>query len=84
MRTFKAPIRRAFHQFGLTVIRTSAYTALRRERDQLIQRTFALEGLSDGEANADGSDHQAMMAYHILKAGFDDLDPGFRPLMEFE
>lgn len=83
MRRLKSPIRRAFNQLGFTVIRTSAYTALRRERDELIQRAFALEGVrSGGEASVDGADHQAMMAYHILKAGFDDLDEQFRPLTD--
>jgi O-methyltransferase len=84
MRSFKAPIRRAFNQLGFTVIRTSAYAALRRERDELMKRAFALQAVREGEGAAiDGADHQAMMAYHIMKAGFDDLEPGFQPLMDF-
>lgn len=83
MRRFKKPIRQAFNQLGFTVIRTSAYSALRRERDDLIRRAFALENARGGESNPESADHQAMAAYHILKAGFDDLEPGFRPLMDF-
>jgi hypothetical protein len=82
MRRFKAPIRRAFNQLGFTVIRTAAYDELRRERDELVKRAFALQSARDGQP-ADGDDHQAMMAYHSMKAGFDDLEPGFRPLMDF-
>jgi hypothetical protein len=82
MRRLKKPIRQAFKHLGFTIIRTSAYEALRREHDELVRRAFALDPARAGDADIDRSDHQAMMAYHIMKAGFDDLDPGFRPIME--
>ena len=47
-------------------------------------RSFAQQRLDDFGWTADPLDEhdwQTMMASHIVKAGYDDLEPEFRPLM---
>ena len=86
MQWLKDAVRAVLRRLGYTVMPTVTYLAMAKERDQLLRRVMQDSGLEkllgEGGVEEGRDDYQKMMARHSVKAGYEDLEPAFRPLME--